>query len=110
MKRQIKAFMFCALIATATASSANLASKLRSLVGWTIIHSGSVTGYIDKDGKKKDSYEGCEYGRKLIIDYQYVVTCQTYTYSYAYNPDAVLFAKSGSFKLLVESEVLDVTK
>lgn len=98
------------LLPASAASYADLADKLRPLVGWTVIHAGSVTGYIDKDGKKKDSFEGCEYGRKLIIDYQYYVTCQTYNYSYSYNPDAVLMSKSGSLRLVVENEIYDVSR
>ena len=46
-------------------------------VGWQIIHSGTVTGYIDENGVEQGSFEGCEYGRQLIVDYSLVVTCAT---------------------------------
>ena len=91
-------------------STAGLANTLKPLVGWSVVHAGTVTGFVTKDGEKKDSFEGCEYGRKLIIDYRYVVTCQTYSYSYAFHPDAVLLVKGSSYKLVVDNDVYEVTK
>lgn len=48
-------------------------------VGWQIIYSGTVTGYIDENGKKEDDFEGCEHGRILIVDYS--KSCPTGTAS-----------------------------
>lgn len=89
---------------------ADLARKLRPLLGYTVVHSGTVTGYISEKGKKSDSFEGCDFDRKIIIDDQYVVTCATYSYSYAYRPDAVILSNKGNLKMIVENEIYDIRK
>lgn len=90
-------------------AAAQVADQLRGLEGYTIVHTGKVTGYIDDDGEEQDSYEGCDFDRKLIIDYEYVVTCQTYFYTYAYSPDIVLFSRGGTYKALVKDKVFSVS-
>ena len=61
-------------------------------VGYQIIYSGTVTGYIDDNGIQKSSFEGCEHGRVLIVVYDKQVVCAEYNYAYAYNPDIVVLA------------------
>lgn len=89
---------------------ADLADKLGRLVGYTIVHSGTITGYQDPKKKPNDTFEGCEYGRQIFIDDAFQVTCATYTYSYSYRPSVVILAKSGMLKMVVGDEVYDVTK
>jgi hypothetical protein len=77
-------------------------------VGWTIVYSGTVTGYVKDDGSNEDSFEGCQYGRVLIIDYNKAVTCQEYNYSYAYRPDIVIISNRTSMKACIDDEIYDV--
>ena len=82
---------------------------LKRLKGYTIIHTGTVTGHISEDGEKKDSFEGCQFGRKLIVDYSFQVTCAGYSYSYAFNPDIVILTKGSSAKAIIDNEMYDIT-
>jgi hypothetical protein len=77
-------------------------------VGWQVIYSGTVTGYINEDGKEEDSFESCEHGRVLIVDYTNVVTCAEYSYSYAYHPDIVILSKGSTMKACIDNEMYDV--
>lgn len=79
-------------------------------VGWQIIYSGTVTGYIDDKGKEQDEFEGCEYGRVLIIDYAKSVKCAEYNYAYAYRPDIVILANGSSMKACIDGEMYDVVR
>lgn len=108
MKKTILAATLFALLATN--SYADLASDLGRLAGYTIIHSGTITGYQDRGKKRQDSYEGCDYGRVIIIDDSYTVTCATYAYSYAYRPTVTILSRNGSLKMVVANDILDVSK
>ena len=90
-------------------SSSSLASDLSSYVGYTIIYSGTVTGYIDEDGNRQDDFEGCEYGRRLIIDEQFQITCATYSYSYAYWPEVVILQNDSFAIAIIDGDVYDVS-
>lgn len=77
-------------------------------VGWQIIYSGTVTGYITDEGTENDSFEGCDYGRRLIVDYTKQVTCQTYSYSYAYLPDIVVLANEYSRIACIDNDIYEI--
>ena len=79
-------------------------------VGWTIIYSGTVTGYYDEDGQAKDEFEGCEHGRILIVDYNSVITCAEYNYSYAYQPDIIILSNGSRLKACIDDDMYDVAK
>jgi|TARA_B110001469_G_C9461790_1_gene232668 hypothetical protein len=81
---------------------------MSDLVGYQVIYSGTVTGHIDNNGQEKDSFEGCEYGRVLIVDNYKQVVCAGYSYSYAYRPDIVVFANGYERKACVDDEVFDL--
>lgn len=89
---------------------ADLADDLSDFVGWQVIHSGTVTGYINGDGEKSEDFEGCEYGRKIVLDDSYIVTCNTYSYSYSYRPSAVILSNGYQLKLIVEDDEYDVSR
>jgi hypothetical protein len=83
------------------------------LKGWTLVYSGKVTGYVeDDDFDKLKSYvfEGCDYDRAIILDSQYQVVCGEYSYSYHYNPQAIVVAKGGELRLIVEGKVYKVRR
>lgn len=102
------------LIVTSTMLSSPLYGSceidVSDYVGWSIIFSGTVTGYVNEDGSTEDSFEGCEHGRRLIIDYNKAVTCQTYSYSYSYRPDIVILKSSyGSYEACIDDEMYDIS-
>lgn len=89
---------------------ADAADELKDLVGYTIIANKTIVGYQDKDGKKKDSFEGCDYDRIIIFDDNKILNCAEYGYQYAYRPTAIIFSNGSSFKMLVEDEMYDMRR
>ena len=79
-------------------------------VGWQIIYSGTVTGYIDEDGEEEDGFEGCEYGRVLIVDYSRTVTCAEYNYAYAYRPDIVILSNGNRLEACIDDEMYEIMR
>lgn len=100
-------FLLAALVAGP--AWADLTGELSRLVGFTIIHAGTVTGYVDRGGKVETDFEGCDFGRKLIIDETYSVTCASYGYHYAYRPDVVVLTKGSVGKAIIDGEVFDIS-
>lgn len=82
--------------------------------GWSLVHVGKITGYIDKkdDSKAQSfSFEGCDYGRILVVDLTRKVVCKEYKYHYAYNPEIKVFSKSGSqYRALIDGEIFEVSR
>ena len=95
---------------------ADCESILENNVGWTIIDSKTIDGYINEKGKKIDSFEGCDYDRVIIFRDGTTVTCNSYGYQYAYAPTAIILGKSITykgknftlFKMIVEDEEYDI--
>ena len=93
-----------------TAANARCEMDVSDYVGWQIIYAGTVTGYIDDRGVEKDDFEGCEYGRVLIIDYSMAVTCATYLYSYSYYPDIVILSNGTRMEACINNEMYDIQR
>lgn len=107
MKASLGILLFL-LCGTATAGVSD--SELARLKGYTILGSFTITGWYDP-GKGKgvnEAFEGCEHGRVLILDNSIKVVCNEYNYSYAYRPDAIIFAKGSSYKMLVDGDFYDI--
>ena len=85
-------------------------TDMSDYVGWKIIYSGTVTGYIDENGRQKDDFEGCEHGRALIIDYSKQVTCDGYNNSYVFHPDIVVLSNGYSIKACIDNEMYDIRR
>ena len=90
-------------------ASAKCSADLSRYVGWTIIYSGTVTGYITDEGEEDSSFNGCEYGRRLIVDYTKQVTCQTYSYSYAYHPDILILDNGSSREACIDGDMYAIS-
>ena len=107
-----KMFVLMAKLATALAVPAEAGCEvdISDYVGWQIIYSGTVTGYIDEDGKKENDFKGCEYGRILIVDYTKKITCAEYNYTYAFHPDIVVLSNGLSLKACIDDEMYDVRR
>lgn len=64
-----------------TSVNADMADKLDHYVGYTIVMSKTVKGWISDDGTKSGKdFSGCEYGRKIIFTDDTYVTCSSYGY------------------------------
>jgi len=101
-----------ALIATAallTGASARAECDLGEVVGWTLIAEKTVEGYVE-DGKKEDSYEGCDYDRVLIFTDDTAVRCAEYHYSYAYRPEAYIFSDGTLLKACIDDDMIDLRR
>jgi hypothetical protein len=64
------------------------ASDLDDLERWTV---AAITNVEDK-------FEGCDFDRQIRFDNGLVLTCSTYSYTYVYRPDAVIFVDDFEFK------------
>lgn len=88
--------------------------NLKGLEGWSVVHVGKVTGFIDgTDFSKAESFsfEGCSIGRVLVVDLTKRVVCKGYKYHYAYHPKITVLTKSSSeFKAVVDGQIFDVAR
>jgi hypothetical protein len=110
MKKTIAGILLAAMCSGAMADISE--SDLADLKGYTILGSWTVTGWYDpsKDGKKGDSFDGCEYDRVIILDDSLKVTCTEYSYSYSYRPRAIIFGNGTSLKMLLGGHLYSVRK
>jgi hypothetical protein len=108
MKKSITTLAVCAGLSIN--AHADFTDKLSRLVGYSVVLAGTITGFQDSNKKRNDSFEGCEYGRRIFIDDRYQVTCATYSYSYSYRPSVVILSQGSSFKMVVGDEIYDITK
>ncbi len=91
-------------------SYAGMTDELSQFVGYTIVASKTIAGYQDKEGKKKDDFEGCDYGRTIIFDDDKIIHCSSYGYQYAYRPTAIILSNGSTFKMIVEDDIYDVQR
>jgi hypothetical protein len=103
-----KTLLAAALAVASFSATASIEDELGRLEGWTILGTYQITGWKDRDGKKGDAYEGCNYGRVLILNYQFAVTCSGYWYEYAYHPTVVILAKGSGVKMILNGTIRDV--
>ncbi|MCF0253636.1 MAG: hypothetical protein HUK26_04805 [Duodenibacillus sp.] len=98
------------LAVPATLSASTTATFLAQYVGYTIVYSGMVTGFVERDGKRATNYEGCAFGRKIILNHTLTVACKGYSNdnAYSYYPPAVLLASEESRLLVVGNQVIEV--
>ena len=96
------------LIFITTSTTLACEVDISDYVGYQIVYSGTVTGYIDENGQEESSFEGCDYDRVLIIDYRKQVVCQEYGYSYAYMPDIVVLDNGSRRQACIDDEMYDI--
>jgi HKD family nuclease len=77
------------------------------LIGYTLVTTKYVAGYIEK-GERKDAFEGCNFGRILIFDDNTGITCMSYLYSYSYHPKAYIFMNGTSMKACINDNMYSV--
>jgi hypothetical protein len=104
MRRLIMAGFVMLFIATTAA--ADCSSELMKLEGYTIIAATQVDG----------QFEGCDFDKVIRFTDGKRLRCSSYSYTYAYMPDAIIFGKRSTFqgksllsiKVLIEDEVFDM--
>lgn len=105
MKKILILLFSCLLISfTKTAYSCDFGQY----VGYEIIYQGVVTGYIDENGYEKDDFEGCDWGRVLIIDYIKKVTCSSWNWNWSFLPDIIILSNGSFHVACIENEIYDI--
>jgi hypothetical protein len=89
---------------------ADLSDKLEELVGYTIVGTETIEGWYDSDGKKGDSFEGCDYGRTIVFSDNRILHCSTYSYHYASRPTAIILSNGRQIKMVVDDELFDMQR
>lgn len=97
-------------LAAAPQANAASASDLADFVGYTIAAALTITGWQDENGKRGDSFEGCDYGRVIIFDNNRILRCVGYGYQYGYRPRAVILVNGSTFKMVVDSTTYDMRR
>jgi hypothetical protein len=103
-------FLGAALLLVTPSAFADLADELSHLVGYTIIDTKTIEGWYDEDGKKGDSFEGCEFGRTIVFSDNRVLRCSEYNYQYSSMPTAIILSNGQQFKMIVEDTVYDMQR
>lgn len=103
-------FSLFIVLCCAQTAQAECEIDVSDYVGWQIAYSGTVTGYIDDSGNEETSFEGCDYGRVLIVDYTKSVTCSEYGYSYAYMPEIVVLSNGSSMVACIDDNIYDIKR
>lgn len=83
MKKLLYACVISALISTSVAAQMINDWELSQLKGWTVIEASPVKG----------TFDGCDYDKPIALDSGWVLFCQSYGYSYAHRPTAVVFGR-----------------
>jgi hypothetical protein len=95
-----------AMLLMATTADADCSSELTNLEGYTIVAATQVDG----------EFEGCDFDKVIRFTDGKRLRCSSYSYAYAYMPDAIIFGKRStvpgksflSIKVLIEDEVFDM--
>lgn len=80
--------------------------ELDEVVGYTLVAHTNVRG----------SFEGCDHDKLIEFDNGWILRCSEYGYSYAYHPDAFIFAKRITYqgrtltilKVCIDDEMYDM--
>ena len=91
----------CLLLIVGRASAFDL-QRLSQYVGYSILGVKTIAGYSDKDGKSKEEFDGCDFGRTIAFSDNTYAKCAGYGYQYAYRPEVLLLARGGSLVMIVE--------
>jgi hypothetical protein len=113
----IVAVLLAAIFNAAPALADISDSQLEGLIGWTIIGTKKISGYVKEDGAEVSGFAGCDHGRVIIFSDRTTVTCQSYGYHYSFVPTAVLLGKTVShegqsftlLKMIVNDNIYDVS-
>jgi hypothetical protein len=54
----------------------------------------ALTWYIAATTTVNGDFEGCDFDKKIRFDNGWTLACSSYSYTYSYRPDAVIFSKT----------------
>jgi len=77
--------------------------QLDRVIGYTLVAQKTVVAKIE-NGKREDGFSGCSWGRILVFEDNTAVRCAEYSYSYAYRPDAFIFARASDIRICIEGD------
>jgi hypothetical protein len=86
--RKLYAAALSFMVFWSAAVAADTASEFRGMVGWMIIATTQV----------EDDFEGCDFNKVIKFMNGMALECSTYSYTYSFMPNAVIFAKSAKHK------------
>lgn len=86
--RKICAAALTSIVLWSGTVAADTASEFRGMEGWTIIATTQV----------EDEFEGCDFDKVIKFINGMVLKCSTFSYTYSFMPNAVIFAKSAKHK------------
>lgn len=100
------AFLLMPIIGAAPALADRCTRMLSRLQGYTIISVTQVNG----------EFQGCDFGKVIRFMDGTALKCSSYSYTYSYMPDAVIFGKTMThqgksfaiIKALIEGEIFDM--
>lgn len=93
-------------------STSCLAADLSRYIGYKIVAKKTIAGWVEQTGtqrKSDTSFEGCNWGRRIVFDDNTYLTCQTYSYSYSYRPDAILLTNGTKWIMIVDNNSYDMS-
>ncbi|EEY6244605.1 hypothetical protein EWM84_24020 [Escherichia coli] len=100
MKKLI--LMISLLLSPLTSNAYSSYYDYQELIGYTV----SIVSKIDGD------FEGCDYGKAIILQNGMTLKCNSYGYGYHYSPTVIVFAKSYnnfySVKAIINNKIYDM--
>lgn len=76
--------------------------EYQELIGYTV----SIVSKVDGD------FEGCDYGKTIVLQNGMTLKCNSYGYNYHYSPTVIVFAKSYnnfySVKAIINDKIYDM--
>ena len=98
--------LLIALVSTQASAINELA--FQRLIGYTVVDVKTIVGYQDPDGTSGQDFKGCQFNRVIFFQDNRILTCNMYSYVYAYRPNAIIFSDGSNWKMFVENEVFDM--
>ena len=97
MRAQLLLGIVIALVGGGVAAASALEDLAKD--GYAVIEKTSVDG----------EFEGCDFNKRIPFQDGIVFVCETYSYSYAYDPDVLILKNitSGDIKVLIDDEEYD---
>jgi hypothetical protein len=105
-----KIYSIVLLFLISTSAFAFLPHEFNGLVGYTILGTKQITGWFDQNGKKGDSFEGCDYGRTIVLDNDKILVCQNFHFHFAFRPTALILSDGHHYKMIVDDHIYDMSR
>lgn len=104
-----KLYITSILLLLTSSSFAYFPNELNELVGYTILGNKKIVGWYDQDGKRGQSFEGCNYGRTIVFEDNKILICRNYHYHYGYRAEALILSDGQNFKMMIDDHVYNMS-